>query len=181
MARAKLFGQAFSRTRDRFQQPPARLRVVAAVPDGVQEVAGRFVQEPARQAQRRAEIRGRVDGAQHAEEVAEVVQQGIAQMGNEVGVTANRAFVALQALAAHAARLERLIEGRLIAVSAQKLKVGLADHDVVRGGVVVQLLVPLFEKMSRHLLDVVPVHDLKNAVTHPLPLAAPAKGTGDHP
>ena len=178
-ARLQSAGQTFPQPAGRLQYPGLRPSLVAPAPERVEELAVGLVEQGARGKSRAAQVAGGVERTQDRQELAEIVQERLAQMGNVVRRAANGTLVAVQALAAHAPGLQAGPEGPLIAKTAQELQVRLANHDIVGRGVVVQLLVPFLQKVTRHLFDVVTMHDLQDAIAHPLALAAPAHAAGD--
>ena len=58
-----------------------------------------------------------------------------------------------------------------IATTLEVCKEGLANWNVIRGGVVVEFLMPLFIEVSRRLLDVISMHDVKNLISDLLAIA----------
>ena len=129
---------------------------------------------------RALQVRAGVDGLDDPQKVIEVAHQRVLAVGIVFGIAADRTLETLQPPARDASRLQRLIEPVAIAAAVQESEVGLADHDVVGRGVVVQLLVPFFEEQAMHLLDMVAVHDLQDLVPDPLAVAA-APERGEHP
>src|SRR5262245_19597704 len=95
-------------------------------------------------------------------------------MRNELWTGPNRSFEAFQARARDTACLKCLIKALLVTVAAQKLKVSLTNHNIIRGSVVMKFLVPFLEKVSSGFFNVVAVHDIKDFITYPLPLPTAA-------
>src|SRR6266446_454485 len=95
------------------------------------------------------------------------------------GCALNWTFETLEALFGHTSRTQRLIEALRLTITPEEFEIAFADDDVVRGRVVMKLLMPLFQKMTRDFLDVVAVHDIKNFIPHLLSFA-PTSDRGEH-
>ncbi len=88
-----------------------------------------------------------VDRAQDARVLLEVVNQGVLEMRDKHRVTADRPLEGLKALPGDPALLELLVKPVQVPVRVKGLKIGLAEDDVVRRGVVMEFLVPFFEEV----------------------------------
>src|SRR5207249_12087438 len=84
-------------------------------------------------------------------------------------------FETLQPFFGHARLAQRFIKALQVTIAAEEFQIALTNDDIVRSGIVVELLMPLFQKVSSHLLDMMAVHDIQNLVSDPLSLAASAK------
>src|SRR5436190_12632824 len=104
----------------------------------------------------------------------EVVAQPIFQVRHELWIAPDRTLEALESLASDTPGFECLIKAIEISVAVEKLKVSLADHHVIRRRVVVQLLMPLLQKMSTHLLHVMAVHDIEDFIPNALTFTSSA-------
>src|SRR5579859_127348 len=102
-------------------------------------------------------------------------------MAHEIGVASNGTLKALQPFTGDAAFLQGFMKTVQMAVAAQKFQVSLANDDVVRSCVVMQLLVPFLEEMPAHLLEVMAMHDLQDFVTDPLTIPATTDGRQHEP
>ena len=175
------FGQPFTQVGDAGRllsegRVPVALGVEAielVVELGAEHAAGRF--------RGGVQVGARVNRFQDAQEVFEVVRQAVSLVGIEFRVRGDRALEAVQAFPADTGRGQGVVELAEIAIAVQKSEVGLADYDVVRGRVVVQLLVPFLHEMTVHLLDVMAVHDVQDLVPHFLTVAAATEGTEHQP
>mmetsp|Transcript_83625 Transcript_83625/g.269505 ORF Transcript_83625/g.269505 Transcript_83625/m.269505 type:complete len:959 (+) Transcript_83625:1319-4195(+) len=119
-----------------------------------------------------------VQGVVHAPEDAQVPLE-VSDEATPVAVRAVRLggdgpAVGSQPLFVDAVIREHLPVLRHVAVGLQKLDDGPADADVLRRGVVVQLLMPLFEVGAVDLLDLVCVHDVEDHIANLLPGVAAA-------
>ena len=144
-----------------------------------EQVVERPVQEPPGCVHRRLEVAAAVYGLERPQEVLEVVYQPIPDVGHEIRGASDRALIALEPLPGDTPFPERPVEEIEISVALQERDVALADHDVIRCRVVVQLLVPLLEEVPGDLLYVVAVHDLEDLIPDPLALS-PASHAREH-
>src|SRR5690349_6187120 len=121
--------------------------VIPLFPDVAQQVLKAAIELPPGAVDGSFKIGAGMAGFENLEEIPKIVQQSIFQMREELRVAADRSLEAFEALASHAIVAKDLIEPILIAVRVQKFDIGLTNHDVVRGRIVVQLLVPFLKEM----------------------------------
>ena len=117
------------------------------------------------------EVRAGVNRLENLQVVLEILDEGNLLAGTRGWLLLDGAFVGLEASAVDAALGENAPVLGDVHVGLEEGEVSLADDDVVRGGVVVELLVPLLHPDTLHLLDVVAVHDVENLVANLLTLA----------
>jgi len=127
----------------------------------------------------RSQVGSRVHRLEDSEKVFEVGDEGVPEMRNEIRAAGNRAFIALEAVAGDAPGFEEAVEFGEVAAALEEPEIGLADDHVIGGGIVVELLVPFFEEMAAHFLDVMAMHDPQDFVPHFLTVAAAAEGGHD--
>src|SRR5205085_4181956 len=125
------------------------------------------------------QVRAGVHGFEQPQIILEVVNQRVFEVRNEIGRGDNGAFKTCQALLGHATGSERLIETVAVAVAAQKRQVALANDDVVRSRVVMELLVPFLDETALPFLDVMAVHDVEDVISDALTFPATTQA-GQH-
>lgn len=67
-----------------------------------------------------------------------------------------------------------------VAATLEVCKESLANRHVIRGGIVVEFLMPLLIEVSGRLLDVVSVHDVQNFISHLLAIAGTFPDETEH-
>src|SRR5579859_4230370 len=128
-------------------------------PDIAQQPLQPAVQLVARRVDRRFQVRAGMARLEDFQEIAEILNQGVLQRRDKIRFASYRSFETLQPLAGNATRFEGSVKLIAVSVTAKKRKVGFTNDQVIRRGVVMQLLVPLFEEMTADFLDVVAVHN----------------------
>mmetsp|Transcript_20853 Transcript_20853/g.62749 ORF Transcript_20853/g.62749 Transcript_20853/m.62749 type:complete len:211 (-) Transcript_20853:1862-2494(-) len=115
-----------------------------------------------------------MDGLDDAQIVLEVVDEGVFLVPEVLRLFRDLAVEALHPVTSDAVAVEDLPVGSIITIATQERQVRLADADVIRRGVVMQLLVPLLHPGAVLLGDVVAVHDVQNLVADLLCVTAAA-------
>mmetsp|Transcript_164764 Transcript_164764/g.528621 ORF Transcript_164764/g.528621 Transcript_164764/m.528621 type:complete len:232 (-) Transcript_164764:1334-2029(-) len=131
--------------------------------DGFEDASQVSIQA-ARGVQALLEIGPGVHVLQNLEVVLELVDQAVLDGREEDGLLQDRPLESLQALPRDAMPFKVLVEEGEAAVGAQELQVGLANVNVIRRGVVVQLLMPLLHEVALALLQLILLHDHENVV-----------------
>mmetsp|Transcript_79794 Transcript_79794/g.243980 ORF Transcript_79794/g.243980 Transcript_79794/m.243980 type:complete len:635 (-) Transcript_79794:773-2677(-) len=127
------------------------------------------------------EIQCIVDAAQDAEVPLEILDEAVPVGVRQVRLRRDRPAIRGQALLIDAVVPENFPILGHVAIGLQVLDDGPANANVLRRGVVVQLLMPLLVIRAVDLLDVVCVHDDKDLVSDLLPRVAAATHGGERP
>jgi len=91
---------------------------------------------------------------------------------DKIRLGSDRSLETHQTLAGDASFLQGFVKAFEIAVASKEFEIGFANDDVVGGCIIMELLVPLLQKVTAHFLDMVPVHYLQDFVSNPLTVSA---------
>src|SRR3990172_3447282 len=123
------------------------------------------------------QVIGRMNGLNYFQVVFKIMNQPILKIWHKLRLSDNGPFKSAEPFTCKPCCLAGVVKHLDIAVTSQKRQVSLANNNVVRGCVVVELLMPLFHKMAGPLFDFVAVHDVEDFVTNPLALTAVSAAT----
>mmetsp|Transcript_3811 Transcript_3811/g.10982 ORF Transcript_3811/g.10982 Transcript_3811/m.10982 type:complete len:493 (-) Transcript_3811:2150-3628(-) len=111
-----------------------------------------------------------VHALQSSEVIPEVVDESIPLIRKVLRLASNWPVKALEPLPRQPCLAQYAPVHIPVPAALKKADVSLADGNVVRGRVVVELLVPLLHPRALHLLHLVPVHNVQDVVPDLLPI-----------